>query len=43
MTNVLKNECGSCFSKLKKVVGASGVTLIPMKSLWLRPALKLHS
>jgi len=33
MTNVFKNERGSCLSKLKKVVGASRVTLIPMKSL----------
>ena len=33
MTNVFENERGFCFSKLKKAVGAFGVTLIPMKSL----------
>jgi hypothetical protein len=33
MTNVFENERGSCFSELKKAVGASGVTLIPRKSL----------
>jgi hypothetical protein len=33
MTNVFKNERGSYFSKLKKVVRASEVTLIPVKSL----------
>ena len=43
MTNIFKNEREFCFSKLKKVVEASGVTLIPMKSLWLRPPLILHS
>jgi len=33
MTNVFKNERGSHFLKLKKVVRASEVTLIPVKSL----------